>query len=426
MLTRNMKDSGVEWIGEIPEDWEVSQISRYFNPRNEKVSDIDYKPLSVTKNGIVPQLDNAAKSSNHNDRKLVRKEDFVINSRSDRKMSSGIAKEDGSVSLINIVLFSRNILPEYTNYLLKNYSFAEEFYKWGSGIVADLWSTNWEKMKKINIPIPPVTEQEEIAIALDLEIDKINSIISDTQQSIIELKKYKQSLITETVTKGLDKTVEMKDCGIEWIGNVPIDRVLYRVKNVFYLKGRIGWQGLTSKEYKQKGPHLITGTDFENGRVNWESTVRISEERYLEAPDIHIYNGDLLITKDGTVGKVAIVNNAPEKVSLNSGVLLIRRQKEAIVKVEYFYYVLLSDVFWKWYRLNDLGASTIKHLYQGQFYNFSFPVPDEEEQQQIVEFLDNKTSKIDSLIADKEKMITEYESYKKSLIYEYVTGKKQV
>lgn len=98
-----MKDSGVEWIGEIPEEWEVANIGQYFKQRNEKVSDLEYPPLSVTKQGIVPQLDSAAKSSNHNDRKLVKKGDFVINSRSDRKMSAGVAQEDGSVSLINLV-----------------------------------------------------------------------------------------------------------------------------------------------------------------------------------------------------------------------------------------------------------------------------------------------------------------------------------
>ncbi|MFW7401913.1 restriction endonuclease subunit S [Vagococcus fluvialis] len=426
MLTREMKDSGVEWIGEVPRDWEISTISREYSSRVEKVSDFQYKPLSVTKNGIVPQLENAAKSANHNDRKLVLKNDFVINSRSDRKMSSGVSVEDGSVSLINTVIYSDSILPEYSNYLLKNYSFAEEFYRWGTGIVADLWSTNWEKMKKIAIPVPQIDNQKKIVDVLESKVKVIDTILLNTQQSITELKKYKQSLITEAVTKGIDKDAEMKDSGVEWIGEMPSERMIYRVKNLFFLKGRIGWQGLTSNEYKTEGPHLVTGTDFKEGRINWKSTVRISEERFLEAPEIHIKNRDLLITKDGTIGKVAIVEDAPEKVSLNSGVLLIRCQKKQVIEIKYFYYILLSDLFWKWYRLNDLGASTIKHLYQGQFNNFSFPLPCKKEQQQIVDFLDEKTSRIDSLIKDKEEIFREYEEYKKSLIYEYVTGKKQV
>ena len=144
-----MKDSGIEWIGEIPEDWEVSKIGSHYIERTDKVSDLDFEPLSVTKNGIVPQLETAAKSSNHNNRKLVLKNDFVINSRSDRKMSAGISSMDGSVSVINTVLYSYTIDRDYTKYLLKNYAFAEEFYRWGTGIVDDLWSTKWLKMKNI-------------------------------------------------------------------------------------------------------------------------------------------------------------------------------------------------------------------------------------------------------------------------------------
>src|SRR5690625_1841230 len=141
-LTRKMKDSGIEWIGEIPEDWEVSKIGSHYIERTDKVSDLDFEPLSVTKNGIVPQLETAAKSSNHNNRKLVLKNDFVINSRSDRKMSAGISSMDGSVSVIDTVLYSNTIDRGYTKYLLKNYSFVVEFFICGTVIVDELWSTN--------------------------------------------------------------------------------------------------------------------------------------------------------------------------------------------------------------------------------------------------------------------------------------------
>lgn len=153
---RKLKESGIEWIGKIPQCWEVKPIGSCFKERNEKVSDYDWEPLSVTKQGIVKQLENAAKSNAHDARKKVCINDFVINSRSDRKQSCGISIYDGSVSLINIVLTPIKIEPCYCNYLLKNYGFAEEFYRFGSGIVADLWSTNYSKMKKIYIPLPPI------------------------------------------------------------------------------------------------------------------------------------------------------------------------------------------------------------------------------------------------------------------------------
>ena len=135
------KDSGVDWIGDIPEHWECKRLGSWFTERREKVSDKDFEPLSVTKNGIVPQLETAAKSNDGDNRKGVRSGDFVINSRSDRKGSSGLAKMDGSVSLINIIMKPRNINGYFSEFLLKSSSFIEEFYRNGHGIVADLWTT---------------------------------------------------------------------------------------------------------------------------------------------------------------------------------------------------------------------------------------------------------------------------------------------
>lgn len=145
---REMKDSGVEWIGAIPASWKIMTIGSLFNVRNETVNDTDYPPLSVTKYGVVPQLETVAKSDAKDNRKMVLANDFVINSRSDRKQSCGLAAFDGSVSLINTVLYIKEgapIIPEFLNYLLKNDGFAEEFYRWGHGIVADLWTTRWQE-----------------------------------------------------------------------------------------------------------------------------------------------------------------------------------------------------------------------------------------------------------------------------------------
>ena len=121
---------------------------------------------------------------------------------------------------------------------------------------------------------------------------------------------------------------QMKPSGIDWIGEIPCSWNIKRIKYLAQLKGRIGWQGLTSDEYTDVGPFLITGVDFSNGGINWENCVHITEERWAEAPEIHIKNGDLLITKDGTVGKVAIVENLQGKASLNSGVLLIKTSND--------------------------------------------------------------------------------------------------
>ena len=149
------KDSGVEWLGEVPSHWELGRISTYFTERRTKVSDKDYPALSVTKLGVFPQWENVAKTNDGDNRKLAKKGDFVINSRSDRKGSSGIAKQDGSVSLINIVLQPKKINSVYSEYLFKSYSFIEEFYRVGHGIVADLWTTRFEDIKKFSYYFSP-------------------------------------------------------------------------------------------------------------------------------------------------------------------------------------------------------------------------------------------------------------------------------
>lgn len=212
---------------------------------------------------------------------------------------------------------------------------------------------------------------------------------------------------------------QMKPSGIDWIGEIPCSWNIKRIKYLAQLKGRIGWQGLTSDEYTDVGPFLITGVDFSDGGINWESCVHITEERWAEAPEIHIKNGDLLITKDGTVGKVAIVENLQGKASLNSGVLLIKTSDEYSKK--FLYWALLSEEFWTWFRLKNAGNSTIIHLYQNDFAEFSYTFPGITEQNAIADFLDKECAQIDSVAADLEKQIALLQQYKKSLITETVT-----
>ena len=215
------KDSGVDWLGEIPSDWELGRISAFFSERRQKVSDKDYPALSVTKLGVFPQWENVAKSNDGDNRKLVKKGDFVINSRSDRKGSSGIAKQDGSVSLINIVLKPVNIEPRYSEYLFKSYNFIEEFYRVGHGIVADLWTTRFDDIKNSMIALPTFDEQVKIANFLDQKTAQIDQAIALKQQQIEKLGEYKQIVIQNAVTKGLNPNAPMKNSGVAWIGDIP-------------------------------------------------------------------------------------------------------------------------------------------------------------------------------------------------------------
>ena len=217
---------------------------------------------------------------------------------------------------------------------------------------------------------------------------------------------------------------KMKDSGVEWIGEIPEDWGTCRIKHISTLNGRIGWQGLTSAEYCDEGAYLITGINFNNGSIDWESCVHVPMSRWEEATQIQIKNGDLLITKDGTVGKVAIVKNMPGETSLNSGVLLIRVDSKYYTP--FLFWILQSSVFWKWFGKINAGNSTIIHLYQYDFCNFSFPMPECDDQQKIANFLDEKCSRIDNVVKLKEDLIEKLKEYKKSLIYEAVTGKREV
>lgn len=196
-----MKDSGIEWMGEIPQAWGIGRIGSYYSLRNIKVSDREYEPLSVTKQGVLPQLENVAKTDDNDNRKLVRKGDFVINSRSDRRNSCGISNYIGSVSLINTVLCPRaEMNGQYYNWLFHTEGFADEFYRWGHGIVNDLWTTNWREMKKISIPVPPLAEQEGVAEFLDAKCAEVDALIAEKQNQLSTLEEYKKSVIFEYVT----------------------------------------------------------------------------------------------------------------------------------------------------------------------------------------------------------------------------------
>ena len=199
-----MKDSGIAWIGQIPEHWEVNKIRSHFKERRTKVSDKDYPALSVAREGIVPQLDTAVKTDNGDNRKLVLKNDFVVNSRSDRKGSCGVSDYDGSVSLISIVLEPHDINPQYVHYLFRSNNYVEEFYRNGRGIVADLWTTRYSEMRNIFIPIPPVSVQKDIVSAINSLNNKIDTLVSELTTQINHLKELKQRVISDAVTGKID------------------------------------------------------------------------------------------------------------------------------------------------------------------------------------------------------------------------------
>lgn len=196
-----MKDSGIPWIGQIPSHWNVRKIRSLYAQRSEKVSDKEFEPLSVSKRGVTPQLEDAVKTDNGDNRKLVRKGDFVVNSRSDRKGSCGVSKIDGSVSLINIVVYPITKLnSQYYHLLFRSNNYIEEFYRLGRGIVADLWTTKFDDMRNIYVPYPPLEEQRAIVEYIEKKNKAIDDMIANLRAEIDFLTEYKQRLIADAVT----------------------------------------------------------------------------------------------------------------------------------------------------------------------------------------------------------------------------------
>ncbi len=210
-----------------------------------------------------------------------------------------------------------------------------------------------------------------------------------------------------------------KDSGIQWLGKIPSHWTPIAMKFYFYMKGRIGWQGLKADEFIEEGPYLVTGTDFENGKVIWERCYHISEERYNEAPEIHVEKGDLLITKDGTVGKLALIDEKPEKVSLNSHLLILRPVKPNIDN-HFIYWALQADNFIYYTGLTQNG-SIMASLSQEKIGDYKIALPSIDEQQVIATYLEHKVGQIEEAIAEKEQMLEDLKAYRSAIISEAVT-----
>ena len=410
-----LKDRGTEWLGEIPDSWRLSRIGSVYELRNTKVSDKEYPPLSVTNKGIVPQLQTAAKTNAHDDRKLVKKGDFAINSRSDRRGSCGISSYEGSVSLINTILAPLGEMnPRYYDWLFHTIQFGDEFYKWGHGIVDDLWTTNWQDMKKITIPMPDLDEQERIAVFLDTKCSEIDALTMDIQAEIDTLEEYKRSVIMEKVTKGLNPDVEMKDSCIEWIGMIPSS---WNIHPVYYYFGE-----RKARNYDLKEQNLLSLSYGKIIRKDINASggllpANFSTYNIIETGDIIIRSTDLQNDKrslrTGLVTEHGIITSA-----------YIDLMPKSNVNSKYFHYLLHAyDIMKVFY---NMGNGVRQGLNYSEFSKLMLIAPSREEQQEIVDYLDNKCEQIDSIIETKKEQLAVLDEYKKSMIYEYITGKKEV
>ena len=424
------RDSGVEWLGKIPEGWDLRRISSLYDVRNEKVSDQDYPALSVTMQGVVPQLETAAKTQDGDNRKLVKAGDFVINSRSDRRGACGISELDGSVTLISNVLSPRenlDMVPRYFSYLFRSEGFADEYYRQGTGIVDDLWSTNWTRMKNILVACPPPAEQRAIADYLDVKTTEIDGLVADCEREIELLQEYRKVVISEAVTKGIDPTVPMRDSGVEWIGEIPEDWITVPLKYlVRTIESGTSVEGATwAAGQDEKGVLTLSAVYQSRFTPACNKAVEPSLYEHLSCP---VRKGSLLISRCNTsewVGTAAYVDEEHENLYLPDKLWQLTFYNDNICR--YVRYALQAYASRHYFSALSVGASsTMQNIAKTDLLSVPIAFPSDNLVEKIVTRLNSKTSRIDSLISDKQAMIDKLREYRRSHISEAVTGKFKV
>ena len=439
---REMKDSGIEWIGQIPKDWVTIRIGNVFSLRNER----NYLPMEQVQllslysgKGVFPTgEEGTTNSGNHAqtvaDYKIVKRNDIVVNIILAWMGSLGISNYDGVVSPAYDVYIpdEEKVVPHYYHYVFRTSGIANECYRYGRGIMMMRWRTYSSEFKRIHVPFPPLEEQQQIANYLDTQCSEIDATAEDIQKEISLLEEYKKSVITEVVTKGLNPDAEMKDSGIEWIGEIPKDWEFPKITHILdythsYPIGDGDHGTIKAENYSEEGiPFIrVQNLGFATELI-MNNVVYITEKQNNGIINSTLYPNDILFAKTGaTIGKVGIMPENIKKANTTSHVGKITVSEEVVPK--YIFYVLSSFIGYKQFWDIALMKSTRPELSIDEIKTLHVLLPKtKEEQQQIADFLDSKCSEIDSLIADKKRQLDILADYKKSLIYEYVTGKKEV
>ncbi|MGY8524963.1 restriction endonuclease subunit S [Paracidovorax citrulli] len=415
----NYKDTGTKWLGLVPTHWQIRRLGYYFNERREKVSDKDFPPLSVTKNGVVPQLDTAAKTDDGDNRKKVCAGDFVINSRSDRKGSAGAAHTDGCVSLISTVLHPNpEMLIEYAHYLLRSQAFQEEYYRYGKGIVADLWSTNYSEMRNIALAVPEPTEQSAIAQFLDRETGKIETLIAEQEKLLALLAEKRQATISHAVTRGLNPDVPMKDSGISWLDKVP--RHWEIVGLTKYIDSIVDYRGRTPTKVDD-GVFLVTAKNIRDGVIDYDASQEyIGPREYDEVMRRGTpKKGDVLFTTEAPLGQVAIVDR--EDIALAQRIIKFRANPKRLNNA--YLKTWIISRFCQ-FNLEQLATgSTALGIKGSKIGQVRMCLPPLEEQREIVAFVEEEMAKLDALETTAERAIALLKERRSALITAAVTGK---
>ncbi|RGC55170.1 restriction endonuclease subunit S [Agathobaculum butyriciproducens] len=427
---REMKDSGIEWIGEIPEGWKISRIKQLFSEVNDRCENGEnYTLLSVSEYyGVAPKSerisddDMLTHAETLDGYKICKENDLVMNIMLAWKRALGVSKYTGIVSPAYCIYRAKqNMCAKYFHYLFRTDMYANLFKQYSTGIIDSRLRLYPDKFLALKCQVPPIDTQRRIADYLDRKCRQIDAIIAWQQEVIEKLKAYKLSVITEAVTKGLNLNVPMKDSGVEWIGEIPEHWVLNKLK---YLSLDIGDGIHATPTYDEDGNvYFVNGNNIgEEYLVFKEDTNTISDTEYASYKLPLLTGNTVFVTLNGaTYGKISFYHGEKILLGKSAGFITLKSTESR----EFIRYYLQSYTAKLIMDLSLLG-STIANLSLRTLRDFVIPYPPIEEQIQIVNHLNNRTSSIDAAVSKKEKIVDELIDYKKSLIYEVVTGKKEV
>lgn len=398
------KDSGIAWIGEIPEHWEVCKLSTLFFQHKQKNNNSQESNLLSLSYGNIKRKDiNTSEGllpesfDNYN---IIDKNDIVFrltDLQNDKKsLRSALCKERGIITSAYVTIRKRgNINSSYFNYLFRVYDECKVFYGMGDGVRQGV---NFDDLRKLDVLLPQQIQQQSIATYLDQKCGEIDELITLQEEMITKLQSYKQSVITEAVTKGLDKNVSLKDSGIEWIGEFPEH---WKVVKIKYLAKIKSGDSISSNKIIQEGIYEVYGG---NGLMG-----------YCNKKNVNGFN--IIIGRVGALcGNVRLIS---ESKYITDNALILNCFDNALYP---YMYIMLKAA-----NLNNLNTSNAQPLITGsKVLNVSLPIPPLSEQQSITDYLDRKCSEIDELISIKQQKIEKLKNYKKSLIFECVTGKRKV
>ena len=419
------KDSGVDWMGDIPSHWNSEKIKNIYSNRNEKNLDGNTNFLSVVKDvGVVLYSEKGNVGNKTSDDiykyKIVYENDLVINPMNIIIGSVGLSKYFGSLSNVYIVLESQeNLNPSFGFYIFKNVDFQKNLHKICYGIMELRESLNKIEFYVEKIPLPPLKEQQEIVSYLDKKTSSIDSLIQSKKKKIELLKEKRTSLINQVVNKGLNPDVEIKDSGVEWIGSIPFGWVICKVKHI--TKQVVDGTHFTPT-YTDDGVPFLRVTDIHQSEINLDNCKYISVDEHLElkkrcSPE----KGDLLLSKNGTIGVTRVVTWDWE-FSIFVSLCLLKFRNYSPYLFSYYFQSNIVDT----QLFESSKKSTVTNLHLDKIRELLVILPPLSEQHQIVEYLDKETKLIDETISSEQKKIELLKEYKQSLISEVVTGKRKV